>query len=74
MIENLPLLTPDAIAQRAHHGALPRAAGGAPPQDRGAQSPPQRRALGAERLLLAGVCAAYLVAMAGDLLSHRRRR
>ena len=74
MIENLPLLTPDAslnaktvarcherlAARRRKTAARNRLSGG--------------RALGAERLLVAGFCFVYLVAMAGDLLALAARR
>ena len=36
--------------------------------------PPNPRALGAERLLAAGFCAVYLIALAGDLLAIAARR
>ena len=35
---------------------------------------PNPRTLGAERLLVAGFCVAYLIAMAGDLLAIAARR
>jgi len=74
MIETLPLLTSDAsrraktiarchdrlAAQRRKVEARNRASGA--------------RALGAERLLAAGFCVAYLIAMAGDLLAIAARR
>ena len=69
MIENLPLLTPDAslgaktivrchdrlAARRRKIAARNRA--------------PNPRSLGAERLLVAGFCVAYLIAMASDLFA-----
>ena len=35
---------------------------------------PNPRALGTERLLVAGFCVAYLIAMAGDLLAIAAQR
>lgn len=74
MIKNLPWLTPDAsrnektiarchdrlAAHRRKTEACNRASGGL--------------ALGAERLVVAGFCVAYLIAMAGDLLTLAARR
>ena len=74
MIENLPWLRPDAsrsaktlarchdrlAARRRNIEARSRASGA--------------RALGAERLLVAGFCVAYLIAMAGDLLALAAKR
>ena len=74
MIENLPRLTPDAsrsaktiarchdrlAARRRHIEARSRAA--------------SARAFGAERVLVAGFCVAYLIAMVGDLVAIAARR
>ena len=74
MIEDLPLVTPDRSRS-------------APPKPRGHQTQaarrrklearhrqPNPRALGTERLLVAGFCVAYLIAMAGDLLAIAAQR
>ena len=74
MIENLPLLTPDAsrrertIARCHERLAVRRRKIEARNRRSGA------RVLGAERLLAAGLCVAYLIAMAGDLLTIAGRR
>ena len=74
MIDNLPLLTPDAsrsaktiarchdrlAARRRKIEARSRASGA--------------RAFGVERLLVAGFCVAYFIAMAGDLLALAAKR
>jgi len=69
MIENLPLLTPDAsrsakTVARCHDRLAARRR---KTEARSRASNP--RALGAERLLVAGFCVAYLIVMAGDLLA-----
>ena len=73
MIESLPLLTPDALRRaktiaRCHDRLAARRRKIETRHRRGA------RALGAERLLVAGFCVAYLIAMAGDLLAIAARR
>ena len=73
MIENLPLLTPDAS-----HGArtLARCKKRLAARRRKieARTRPNRRAIGVERLVMAGFCVAYLIAMAVDLLAIAARR
>jgi hypothetical protein len=69
MIENLPLLTPDAsrsakTVARCHDRLAARRRTIAA-RNRASN----RGALGAERLLVAGFCVAYLIVMAGDLLA-----
>ena len=75
MIENLPLAHTRCVAQRA---APSRAATIGWPRDaersRRAIARRAARALGAERLLVAGFCVVYLIAMAGDLLAIAARR
>lgn len=77
MIENLPLLTPDASRSantiaRCHNRLAVRRRRRA---ERGqanieARNPaPNPRTLGAERLLVTGFCVAYLIAMADYLLA-----
>ena len=74
MIENLPLVTPDASRSARTiarcHDRLAARRRRVEVRDR----PPNPRALGAERLLVAGFCAAYLIAMAGDLLAIAAQR
>ena len=74
MIENLTLLTPDASRNartiaRCHERLAARRRKIAA---RNRASKP--RAFGADRLLAAGFCVAYLIAMAGDLLTIATRR
>ena len=73
MIENLPLLTPDASRSARTiarcHDRLAARRRKIDVRDR----PPTPRALGAEHLLVAGFCAVYLIAMAGDLLTIAAR-
>lgn len=74
MIEKLPLLTPDAsrhaktIARCHERLAARRRKIGARHRAPGAPAP------GAERLVAAGLCVAYFVALAGDLLAIAARR
>jgi hypothetical protein len=72
MIENLPLLTPDASRNaktiaRCHV----RLAARRRKLEARASKP---RFLGTERLLVAGFCVAYLIVMAGDLVAIAARR
>ena len=74
MIENLPLLTPDASRNaktvvRCHERLAARRQKLAV-RNRAA-SP---RAFGAERVLVAGFCVAYLIAMASPLFTIAARR
>lgn len=74
MIENLPLLTPDASLSaktiaRCHDRLAVRRR-----KIEGRGRPSGARVLGAERLLVTGFCVAYLIAMAGDLLAIAARR
>jgi len=74
MIENLPVLTPDA-ARRATtiarcHDRLAARRRKIETRERA----PQPRAFGVERLLVAGLCVAYLIVMAGDLFAIAARR
>ena len=75
MIENLPLLTPDASRSAKTiarcHDRLAARRRKIEARNRAAE---RCEALGAERLLVAGFCVAYLVAMAGDLLAIAARR
>jgi hypothetical protein len=68
MIETLPLLTPDAARgarTRARcHDVLAARRRRIEAQNR----PPSPPALAAERLLVAGLCAIYLISMAGNVL------
>ena len=70
MIENLPVLMPDA-ARGAHTIARCHDRLAARRRRIEARTRPttSRTAIKIERLLLAGVCVAYLVAMAGQLFS-----
>ena len=68
MIENLPLLSPDASRRaktiaRCHDRLAARRL-----KILARHRPPGARAR-AERLLVAGFCVVYLIAMAGDLLA-----
>ena len=74
MIENLPLLTPDASRRaktiaRCHNRLAARRR-----KIEARSRPSSARTLAAERLLAAGFCVAYLIAMAGDLLAIAARR
>ena len=74
MIENLPRLTPDASRSaktlaRCHERLAARRR-----KIESRNRPPGRRAFGPERLLAAGFCVAYLIAMAGDLLAFAAQR
>jgi hypothetical protein len=69
MIENLPLLTPDASRRartvaRCHDRLAARRR-----RIEARNRAPKTRAPSTERLLVAGFCVAYLIAMAGDLLA-----
>jgi hypothetical protein len=69
MIENLPLVRPDArrgakTVARCH-ARLSAQRGKIEARNRTRNS----LALGAERLLIAGCCVAYLIAMVGDVLA-----
>ena len=70
MIEHLPLLTPDSVrgartVTRCHQRLAARRR-----RVEARNSQPQRRAtLTVEHLLLASLCVAYLVSMAGNVLS-----
>ena len=69
MIENLPVLTPDA-ARRANtlarcHDRLAARRRRIEARERA----PKPRALAVERLLAAAFCVVYLIAMAGDLFA-----
>jgi len=74
MIEDLPLVTPDASRSartiaRCHDRLAARR------RKMAARSQvPNPRGLGAERLLVACFCVAYLIAMAGDLLAIATQR
>ena len=74
MIENLPRLTPDAsrsakTLSRCHDRLAARRR-----KIESRNRPSGARAFGPERLLAAGFCVAYLIAMAGDLLAIATRR
>ena len=74
MIEDLPRLTPDASRRaktiaRCHDRLAARRR-----KIEARNRPSGARALGAERLLVGGLCVAYLIAMAGDLLAIAARR
>ncbi len=74
MIDNLPPLTPDSsrsasTVARCHHRLAARRRQMAARERR-----PNPRALGPGRVLVAGFCLAYLLAMAGDLLTIAARR
>ena len=82
MIEGLPLLTPDASRSantiaRCHDRLAMRRRRRAERDRANSEAlnrPANPRAFGAERLLVAGFCVAYLIAMAGDLLAIATRR
>jgi hypothetical protein len=68
MTETLPILKPDAARgartkARCHDLLAARRRRVEAPS-----RPPGPRALAAERLVVAGLCTAYLIAMAGDIL------
>ena len=73
MIENLPRLTPD-VARSATTLARCHERLAARRRKIEARNRPAGRRMLAERLLVAGVCVAYLIAMAGDLLAIAARR
>ena len=69
MIENLPLLTPDASRSaktmaRCHTRLAARRR-----RIEARNRPAGQKGAAAERLLMAGFCVVYLLAMAGDLLA-----
>ena len=69
MIENLPCLTPDASRSaktmaRCHARLAARRR-----RIEARNRPPDQKGSVAERLLMAGFCVIYLMAMAGDLLA-----
>jgi hypothetical protein len=69
MIENVPLLMPDPsrsanTVARCHDRLAARRR-----QIEARNRPPGPRFVAVERLLLAGLCLAYLVSMAGNVLS-----
>jgi hypothetical protein len=69
MIENLPLLRPDASRSattmaRCHERLAARRR-----KVEARAHPPSRSTVAAERLLAAGFCVAYLIAMAGNILA-----
>ena len=68
MIENLPLLTPDASRRantvaRCHHKLAARRR-----RIEARHRPPGQRTVAMERLLLGGLCLVYLISMAGNVL------
>ena len=74
MIDNLPLLTPDGSRSartiaRCHDRLAARRR-----KIKARSRAPNPRAFGADRLVVAGFCVAYLIAMAGDLLAIAARR
>ena len=74
MIENLPRLTPGAsrsarTVARCHERLAARRR-----RIEARNRPANSRTFGAERLLAAGFCVAYLIVMAGDLLTIATRR
>ena len=74
MIENLPLLTPDASLSaktiaRCHNRLAARRR-----KIEARSRPAGQKGSTAERLLVAGFCVAYLIAMAGDLIAIAARR
>ena len=81
MIENLPLLTPDGSLSaktiaRCHDRLDARRRRRAERDKANIEArnrAPNPRAIGAERLLVAGFCVVYLIAMAGDLLAIAAR-
>ena len=82
MIDNLPLLTPDASRSantiaRCHNRLAVRRRRRAERDQANIEArnrQPSPRTFGLERLLVAGFCVAYLIAMAGDLLAIAARR
>ena len=70
MIENLPLLTPDAArGARTMARCHQRLAARRHKVESRNRPPAWRAAVTAEHLLLASLCVAYLVSMAGNVLS-----
>ena len=74
MIENMPIVTPDTSSgartiARCHDRLAARRR-----KIEVRHRAPNPRAPGAERLLVACFCVAYLIAMAGDLLAIAARR
>ena len=70
MIENLPVLTPDAArCARTIARCHQRLAARRRKVESRTRRPQRRAAVTVEHLLLASVCAAYLVAMAVNVLS-----
>ena len=68
MIEDLPLLTPDAARRaktiaRCHDKLTARRS-----KIEARNRPPGQRTVAVERLLLGGLCVIYLLAMASDIL------
>jgi hypothetical protein len=70
MTENLPLLTPDtARGARTKSRCHERLAARRRRLEARSRPPHRRVTLSVERLLLASLCVAYLVSMAGNVLS-----
>ena len=68
MIEDLPLLTPDpARSARTVAKCHDRMAARRPIEAR--RRPPGPKPIVVERLLVAGLCVVYLIAMAGEVLA-----
>ncbi len=72
MIEQLPLLTPDPRTARARIARCHDRLAARRRKSRRAIAPQALGRVGAERLLVVGVCVAYLIAMAGDLFAIGR--
>ena len=69
MIENLPRLTPDASRSASTMARCHARLAAHRRKIEARNRPPDQKGATAERLLMAGFCVVYLVAMAGDLLA-----
>lgn len=68
MIENLPLLTPDASRAAATMSRCHNTLAARRRRIEARNRPPNLKAVAVERLLIAGLCVVYLVSMAGNVL------
>lgn len=74
MIEDLARLTPDTLRNATTVARCHDRLAAKRRKTEARNRAPKMRAFGAERLLAAGFCVAYLIAMAGDLLALAARR
>jgi hypothetical protein len=69
MIENLPLLAPNSKRREETIAHCHARLAARRRRDEARKRPPSPGALGAERLIVAGLCVVYLITMADNLLT-----